>query len=78
MTNRIAHLQPDYIFLTIRRPQGWVPEGFGDRPPKAEVLSSEHVASFEEARDDLLRINRLSVRHNLDTWAVVISPDAGL
>ena len=71
--NRITNARNDYLFKIVRRPEGWQPETVEDIPPAGEVLSVDYVASFEEARDDLLRCNSLSLEKNLDKWAVVQS-----
>ena len=71
--NRISGTQADYLFMIVRRPPGWQPESPIDIPPRGEVLSVDYVASFEEARDDLIRCNQLALMKNLDKWAVVQS-----
>ena len=71
--NRIANAKPDYLFKIVRRPEGWQGETLEDVPPDGEVLSVDYVASFAEARDDLLRCNGLSLEKNLDQWALVQS-----
>ena len=76
--NRIAHLHPDYIFSIVRRPADWTPTRINDVPPEEEVLSQHYVASFEEALEDLVRCNGLSLKHGLKTWAVVHSPGGNL
>jgi hypothetical protein len=43
----------------------------------SQVLSTAPVASLDEALDDLLRCNRLSLAHRLDTWAVIHAPAGG-
>ena len=71
--NRITTARTDYLFKIVRRPQGWQPGTVDDIPPGGEVLSVDYVASFDEARDDMLRCNGLSLEKNLDKWAVVQS-----
>jgi hypothetical protein len=41
----------------------------------SQVISISQVASFEEAHDDLLRCNTLSLTRGLDRWAVIHTPD---
>ena len=76
--NRIATMQPDYLLKIVRRPKGWQPRQLHDIPPASEVLSVDHVASYQEARDDLLRCNRLSLEERLDRWAILESSGGDL
>ena len=76
--NRITQGQPDYVFLLVRKPEGWRPRNYYDVPVTAEVLSKTFVASYEEAHDDLERCNRLALRRSLDVWAVVQAVEAEL
>ena len=71
--NRIFRVQADYLLIIVQRPAGWKPKRLDDIPPAGEVLSVAHVASFAEARDDVLRCNRIAMRENLPRWAVVQS-----
>ena len=72
--NRLMQNQPDYIFAMIRTPPDWTPGGVDDVPPGGEVLTVDHVASFEEAHDDLVRSNKLAMERKLNKWAVIQSP----
>ena len=76
--NRLTEGQPDYVFLIIRKPDGWRPRNYFDTPPRGEVVSKAYVASYEEAHDDLKRCNRLSLYNSLDTWAVIQAVEADL
>lgn len=76
--NRIAHLQPDYIFAIVIKPAGWEPTRFDEVPPGGKIASKDLVASYEEANDDLVRCNKASLDCALDTWAVILSPEGGL
>ena len=76
--NRIPDTKPDHIFLIVKRPDGWRPRNYFDVPANAEVVSTTVVASYQEAHDDLKRCNQLSLRHGLDTWAVVQAVEAEL
>jgi len=76
--NRIANLQPDYIFAIIDKPEGWEPKRIDEIPPEGKIVVKEYVASYEEALDDLVRCNKLSLARGLDTWAMVLSPGGGL
>lgn len=73
--NRLGRQQPDYLFAIVRRPPGWVPAHYADTPPVSQVIAISQVASFEEAHDDLLRCNTLSLTRGLDRWAVIHTPD---
>jgi hypothetical protein len=73
--NRFEFSQPDYIFVVIRKPQGWRPSNYFDVPPSGRVLSKSRVASYAEAHDDLVRCNRLSLHRSLDRWAVIQTAD---
>jgi hypothetical protein len=76
--NRIIHFQPDYILAIVRRPSGWHPPRIDAVPPGQEIVSKDYVASYEEAYDDLVRSNHLSLERGLDTWAMIQSPEASL
>ena len=69
--NRLTQTKPDYFLLIVRRPRNWRPTHLADAPIGTESLSTEPVASFEEAHDDLVRCNRLAIKHRLDQWAVI-------
>ncbi|MCU0959323.1 MAG: hypothetical protein MUF48_04400 [Pirellulaceae bacterium] len=75
--HRVLHRQSACIVAIVRRPPGWVPLSPEDVPPMSQVLSTAPVASLDEALDDLLRCNRLSLAHRLDTWAVIHAPAGG-
>lgn len=74
--NRLTSTKPDFVFTIIRKPEGWRPRNYFDKPPYGRVLSKSLVASYEEAHDDLVRCNRLALHQALDTWAVIQSADA--
>lgn len=74
--NRLTKNQADYILTICRRPSGWQPESIDDVPPDAEVLTMAYVASYEEARDDVVRCNQYALREALDRWAVIVHPGA--
>ncbi len=76
--NRMIRTQPDYIFLIVRKPDGWTPTSVDDVPMDQEIVSHQYVASYAEAYDDLLRCNRLSLKRNLDQWAVIQAPGGTL
>lgn len=76
--NRVTQGQPDYIFLIVRKPNGWRPRNYFEKPPHGEIVSKTYVASYEEAHDDLQRCNNLALYHSLDTWAVVHAAEAEL
>lgn len=73
--NRITSSQPDFVFTIIRKPENWRPRNYFDKPPYGRVLSKILVASYDEAHDDLVRCNRLSLHNSLDTWAVIQTAD---
>ena len=72
-TNRIAVPQADYLFMIVRHPPDWKPSAPDDVPPAGKVLSVDHVASYAEAQEDMIRCNRLALRQKLEKWAVVQS-----
>ena len=74
--NRLTSTKPDFVFTIIRKPEGWRPRNYFDKPPYGRVLSKSLVANYEEAHDDLVRCNRLALHQSLDTWAVIQSSDA--
>ena len=74
--NRLACAQPDYLLLIVRHPEGWRPHRLDDVPPVSTVLSVSHVAGYDEARDDLLRCNRLATQRRLKQWAIIHAPGA--
>lgn len=71
--NRIFIVQPDYIFSIVRPEAGWSPRSAEDRPAGFEVVSQDFVASYEEARDDLLRTNQQAMAQGIGLWAVIQS-----
>ena len=73
--NRLTESQPDFVLTIIRKPEGWRPRNYFDKPPHGRVLSKSLVASYAEAHDDLVRCNRLSMYQSLDTWAVIETAD---
>ena len=74
--DKLTSIKPDFVFTIIRKPEGWRPRNYFDKPPYGRVLSKSLVASYEEAHDDLVRCNRLALHRFLDTWAVIQSADA--
>lgn len=76
--NRLAQAQPDYLLLIVHKPEGWNPATPGDVPQQCQVVSVAQVASYEEAYDDLVRCNELSMRHSLQQWAVIHSAGTDL
>ncbi len=74
--NRL-NVQPDFIFSLVRVPQSWKPESVYDVPPSGKIISQMHVASFDEALDDLLRCNELAMKKGLRDWAVIQTAKAG-
>ena len=76
--NRIRHNQADYLLVIVRKPEGWSPSSLEDVPDQSHILSVAPVASFAEAKDDLLRCNRLVLDRKLDKWAVIHSPSGDL
>ncbi|REJ69651.1 MAG: hypothetical protein DWQ31_04070 [Planctomycetota bacterium] len=74
--SRITQPQADHILAIVRRPAHWRPTTFESAPPRGEVVEVHQVASYAEAHEDRVRCNRLALRENLDTWAVVIRPSA--
>lgn len=74
--NRLKSSGPDFVFTIIRKPENWRPRNYFDKPPHGRVVSKTLVASYEEAHDDLVRCNRLSLYESLDTWAVIQSANA--
>ena len=74
ITNRIANVQADYVLMIVCKPPQWQPTQIDDVPPSGEFVCKDYVASFEEAFDDLVRCNKLSIERKLDTWAVIQSP----
>ena len=76
--NRIVQLQADYIFLIVRKPNGWQPTGVDEVPRGGEILSEQYVASYAEAYDDLVRCNKLALERDLNKWAVILAPSGGL
>lgn len=73
INNRIAGLQADFLFMIVKRPRGWRPQSPLETPPVVEPLSVDYVASFDEAREEMIRCNTLAIKHNLAKWAVVES-----
>jgi len=75
-TNRLSSSQPDFILTVVRRPENFRPRNYFDKPQTGIVVSRSRCASYEEAHDDLVRCNRLSMYQSLDTWAVIETADA--
>jgi hypothetical protein len=75
MTNRFSSpmIQPqaDYLLTIVRRPPGWLPESVDSVPHHGDVLDEHLVASFAEAKEDMLRCNEIALRCNIDKWAIV-------
>lgn len=69
--NRIVQSQADYLFLILRKPEGWEPTRLDQVPPSGEILSEHYVASYAEAYDDMIRCNRIALERNLDKWSVI-------
>ena len=78
LKNRFVYTQPDYILSIVEKPAGWRPGRIDEAPCDAKVLTQHSVASYAEAYDDLVRCNRLALKHNLDRWAVIHAPSSGL
>ena len=71
LQNRIVNSQADYLFLIVRKPEGWEPSRIEEVPRGGKVLSQQFVASYAEAYDDLVRCNKLALDRGLDKWAVI-------
>ena len=71
--NRLASAKPDFLLTIVRKPENWRPKNHFEEPLFGRVVSQNLVASYEEAYDDLVRCNRLSLLKSLDTWAVIQS-----
>lgn len=69
--NRIFLQQSDYVLELVQTPSSWTPAHPLSIPPRGEVISRYYVASFQEAYDDLVRCNRVAMRHGLNQWAVI-------
>ncbi len=69
--NRFPLNRPDYILTLVEKPMGWKPRNYFEKPRQAVILSRQPVASYEEAHDDLVRCNRLALRHSLGQWALI-------
>lgn len=69
--NRFSLNRPDYILTLVEKPAGWKPRNYFEKPRQAVVVSRHLVASYAEAHDDLVRCNRLALRHSLGQWAVI-------
>lgn len=65
--------QADYLFIIVRPSRDWQPTALDDVPDDGEILSVDYVASFDEAREDLIRCNHLALRHQINKWAIVQS-----
>ena len=76
--NRIVSTHADYIFVIVRKPNGWQASRIDEVPRGCEILSEQYVASYAEAYDDLVRCNRLSMERDLDQWAVIQAPSGCL
>ena len=74
--NRFSLNRPDYILTFVKKPAGWKPRNYFEKPRQAVILSRHPVASYAEAHDDLVRCNRLALRHSLGEWAVIETADA--
>jgi hypothetical protein len=77
MFNRLSNYQPDFIFSIVRAPKNWRPENVFDVPRSGKVVYRMLVASFDEAHDDLVRCNRISIQHGLREWALIETAGAG-
>ncbi len=79
MDNRLRMQQPDYLLIIVRRPNGFRPRNHFEEPSpgRLEVVEITKVASYEEAYEDLVRCNRLSLHRSLDTWALIQKASAG-
>ena len=75
-SNRFTSSGPDFVFTVVRKPENFRPRNYFDKPLHGVVVSKSLVASYEEAHDDLVRYNRLSLYEKLDTWAVIQSTNA--
>ena len=75
LTPRFCILQPDYLLYIVLKPRDWRPNSLTAIPPFPIILRSYRIASFDEAIDDVLKCNRHSMEHSLDTWAIVQSAD---
>ena len=73
--NRLTLSQPDFVLTIVRKPDGWRARNYFDKPPYGRVISKSLVASYDEAHEDLVRCNRLSLHRLLDTWAVIQTAD---
>jgi hypothetical protein len=69
--NRFPLNRPDHILTLVEKPMGWKPRNYFEKPRQAVILSRQPVASYEEAHDDLVRCNRLALRHSLSQWAII-------
>lgn len=69
--NRLTSCHADFVLAIVRRPTGWTPEFVNDVPPGDEVLRTDYVASYDEAFDDLVRVNLHALDKDLPQWAVI-------
>lgn len=69
--NRFSSPKADYLLTLVECPSGWRPNSIESVPPESKTLSVNHVASYEEALDDLYRINQHSIRNKCREWAVI-------
>jgi hypothetical protein len=76
MSRQRIPFPPDYIFSVVQVPKDWKPAAVYDVPPVGKIISQMPVASFDEAHDDLVRCNRLAMKHGLHRWAVVQTAEA--
>ncbi len=68
---------PDFIFSLVKAPAGWKPRDIYDVPPTGVIVSQVPVASLEEALEDLVRSNKVSLEHGRREWAIIQTVDAG-
>ncbi len=71
MFSNRRNYQPDFLFMVLKVPHDWRPNEICDIPPEFEVISSDPVASFDEACDDLVRCNVIAKEYDLAQWAVI-------
>jgi hypothetical protein len=78
ITNQMIQPHADYILAIVRRPPGWHPESLDSVPLNGDVLVEHLVASFAEAKEDMVRCNQIALRCNIDKWAVVKHPGSDI
>ena len=64
----------DYKLLIVKRPKNWRPRNHFEAPIKSVIVKEFDVASYEEAQEDVVRCNELSLSQDLSLWAVIQSP----